>query len=65
MTAAPSSAKWETLNDEQNRRVRRFPVPFGWLYQVESVLTQKSADGEFDAETRCWSAPVFVPEVRQ
>jgi len=50
---------WSVVCSETGRSVRRFRVPWGWLYQVEMRV-------ERDARvTTGWHPPVFVPDPRE
>lgn len=53
-------SEWQIVNDDESGdRVRRFPVPGGWLYQSEvSVYTHREAM----KRNYGWSDPVFVAE---
>jgi hypothetical protein len=55
--------RWQTVLAPGTRKnappgVRRFPVPGGWLYQVEHHV-ELADDGEIDWIE--WFPPVFVP----
>jgi hypothetical protein len=62
---------WEIVHDEPFARVRRFGVPGGWLYQVETDQTLETdqtyeplRDGEVrwgGAHRTGWDPAVFVP----
>jgi hypothetical protein len=51
-----TGARWTLVNDEALDRVRRFPVPGGWLYQVEKTSPLGDQIG--------WHRPVFVADSR-
>lgn len=58
--------RWEVIHDEESERVRRMPVPGGWLYQVETWLWHHPGrDGEPVTYTSGWSPPVFVPTAQE
>lgn len=57
--------EWELVLDSALKRVRRFPVPGGWLYQVELFQEADSdRDSDHGITTHGWHPPVFVPGER-
>jgi hypothetical protein len=57
-----SAPTWELVHDVAYERVRRMPVPGGWLYQTQ--IDQLHAPGEYvppGARVIGWHPPIFVP----
>lgn len=55
---------WEKVNDGiPSDRIRRFPVPGGWLYQVvrEDFIGQPDPN-HLDTREIGWHPPVFVSD---
>ena len=59
--AAISGGRWEHVETTHLSGVRRYPVPGGWLYQVELATFLESAGGRSSYRSG-WHAPVFVPD---
>jgi hypothetical protein len=56
---------WEIVMESAHESIRRFRVPGGWLYQVQSTVTiEPQAHGEPATIQYGWHPPVFVPEVK-
>ncbi len=55
--------RWVIVHDEPMERVRRYPVPGGWLYQVQ-LDSMSVSDGNATSHDG-WHPPIFVPDPRQ
>lgn len=53
MLTADAGERWTIVHDEPGERVRRYPVPGGWLYQVQAGFYTENDDS-------MWGSPVFV-----
>jgi hypothetical protein len=66
MLTDDAGRRWVIVHDEPNERVRRYPVPGGWLYQVEAITDylESTPDPKVGRmhHTIGWHPPVFVPE---
>lgn len=62
------STVWEYIGSDVNddNRVRRLPVPGGWLYQVSDQTRHEGGTvGDPDQWSYGWSAPVFVADAER
>jgi hypothetical protein len=58
---------WEIVFVSKGNRVRRMPVPGGWLYQVESVYRSRTISEDFpsyEVVRAGWGQPLFVIDRR-
>ena len=57
--------QWEIVDDSARHSVRRYPVPTGWIYQVQDGIKYSTAPGtigrERDMGETTWGPLVFVP----
>jgi len=59
----PEAATWEIVCEDPYRRVRRFSVHGGHLYQIEIDEFCEPKSAESGTTTVGWGQPVFVPSV--
>ena len=55
--------RWEIVSGIAGNRIRRAPVPGGWLYQAESVQRSRTISEDFpsyEIVRAGWGSPVFV-----